>query len=209
MSLPGINTPDEQAFPNRVVDSQSTLPYRASGTAVLAATNVPEDLVLVSALRRFENKASVAVGTHTGSGNAAVLTDSTADFLNWGVEIGDTVFNTTDGSSVVITDVTAVTITGVLTGGTDNDWDASDVYRVDKTLSHQGGRAETIRRFTVVTDLDIYLEIDGEAASGTHYAHVKAGEAFDSGGIRIVSRISIINTTGSETPQVRWAVWGL
>jgi len=68
-------------------------------------------------------------GTHTGANNAAVLTDAAA---NWTVNglIGLTISNLTDISSVVITANTANTVTGVLTGGTDNDWDAGDVYSI-------------------------------------------------------------------------------
>lgn len=66
-------------------------------------------------------------GTHTGSANAAVLTDSTK---SWTVSqwVGYRIKNTTDGSYAIITANTATTITGTLMGGTDNDWDASDAY---------------------------------------------------------------------------------
>ena len=68
-------------------------------------------------------------GTHTGSNNASVLTDSTAA---WVVNdlIGSTITNDTDGSSVVITANTATTITGTLTGGAENDWDTDDAYTI-------------------------------------------------------------------------------
>jgi hypothetical protein len=66
-------------------------------------------------------------GTHTGSANAATLTDSTKSWTTnqW---VGYRIRNTTDGSFTTITANTATTVTGVLQGGTDNDWDASDVY---------------------------------------------------------------------------------
>lgn len=66
-------------------------------------------------------------GAHDGSANAAVLTDSTKSWTNdqW---IGYRIRNTTDGSFATITDNTSTTITGVLEGGTDNDWDVSDAY---------------------------------------------------------------------------------
>lgn len=66
-------------------------------------------------------------GSHTGAANAAVLTDSTK---SWTVNqwVGYRIRNTTDGSFTTITANTATTITGVLQGGTDNDWDASDAY---------------------------------------------------------------------------------
>lgn len=66
-------------------------------------------------------------GTHDGSGNAAILSDSTA---SWTADalIGLTIFNITDGSYGTITDNDTTTVTATLAGGTDNDWDASDVY---------------------------------------------------------------------------------
>jgi hypothetical protein len=68
-------------------------------------------------------------GTHTGSNNVAILTDSTKSWTNdqW---IGYRIRNLTDGSFATITDNDATTITATLQGGTDNDWDTSDAYRI-------------------------------------------------------------------------------
>lgn len=68
-------------------------------------------------------------GRHDGAANAPVLTNTNAA---WTIDehIGKTLTNVTDGSSTVVTSNTATTITGVLSGGTDNDWDISDVYRI-------------------------------------------------------------------------------
>jgi len=81
-------------------------------------------------------QATVA-GDHDGGGNAAVLTDSTATFVVDGITVGDKIDNITDGSSSTVTAVTATTVTGVLVSGTDNDWDANDIYRIGlaKTVS--------------------------------------------------------------------------
>jgi len=70
-------------------------------------------------------------GTHDGSSGASVLTDSTQ---SWDAsEFEDrskSIFNLTDGSFGKITASTATTISHSegLSGGTDNDWDAGDVY---------------------------------------------------------------------------------
>jgi hypothetical protein len=66
-------------------------------------------------------------GTHTGALNQATLTDSTK---SWVVNelVGKWIYNITDGSKVIITANTATTVTGVLAGGTDNDWDTDDAY---------------------------------------------------------------------------------
>ena len=68
-------------------------------------------------------------GSHTGSSGAAILTDTTKA---WGVDalVGKTITNTTDSSTATITSNTQQTITGTLSGGTDNDWDASDAYTI-------------------------------------------------------------------------------
>ncbi len=71
-------------------------------------------------------------GSHTGVDDVAVLTDSTQA---WTVDalIGLQVFNETDGSSAFITDNDATTVTGILTGGTGNDWDTDDIYEINNS----------------------------------------------------------------------------
>ncbi len=209
MSLPGLHKHDEMDFPKTVKDSVTTLPFFSGDTTQLGTTAIPQDLVLVSALRRFENKTFIAEGLHTAAGNAAVLTDSTGDFLNWGVEVGDTVFNDTDSSSTTITAVTATTITGVLAGGTDDDWDTSDVYHVNKAVSHQAAKAEEIRKIRIITDQECYIRFDGEASATRHDIHLNAGDSFNEDNIRIISRISFINVQSTETPTLRWTVYGV
>ncbi len=72
-------------------------------------------------------------GSHTGDGDSSVLTDGNATFQDDGIEAGDIIFNTTDGSYGTISAVTSTTITANLTGGTDNDWDTDDAYTTAKT----------------------------------------------------------------------------
>lgn len=76
----------------------------------------------------FETEKAHA-GTHTGAANQAVLTDSAASFVADNL-IGMTIVNVTDGSSTTITDNDETTITGVLSGGTDDDWDNGDEYYI-------------------------------------------------------------------------------
>jgi len=66
-------------------------------------------------------------GSHTGSNNASVLTDSTK---NWTANalVGYSVLNLTDGSRGVITANTSTTVTASLRGGTQNDWDTDENY---------------------------------------------------------------------------------
>jgi len=71
------------------------------------------------------------IGSHDGANNAAVLTDTTR-ITPWDVNqlVGMTITNQTDGSTSTITSNTATTVTGVLSGGTDNDWDIGDDYLI-------------------------------------------------------------------------------
>lgn len=68
-------------------------------------------------------------GDHDGSDNASVLTDSSKSWTTnqW---VGYRLYNLTDGSSGAITANTGTTITATLAGGTDNDWDGSDLYEI-------------------------------------------------------------------------------
>ncbi len=207
MGLPGIRKQNEEDFPRSVKESVSTHPFFLGGETQLTTTDVDETLVLVGDLRRFENDTNVATGADTGAGNLAVLTDSAGDFINKGVEVGDTVTNDTKAESAVITGVTATVITGELSGA--EDWDNGNLYSIDKTLSHQGARAEEIRKWRITTDLDIYLRYDGDVSSGQHTLRLNAGESINEDNLRIVSRISFINVTNPERPTLRWYVAGL
>ena len=73
-------------------------------------------------------------GTHTGAADQAVLTDSTKTWTTNEL-VGYTIYNTTDGSFGIITANTTNTVTATLEGGTDNDWDASDAYKIAKGLN--------------------------------------------------------------------------
>jgi len=71
-------------------------------------------------------------GTHTAADSSTIMTDIAASFPVDAL-IGATINNTTDGSSGVITDNTATTVTvASLSGGSDNSWDdaANDAYTI-------------------------------------------------------------------------------
>ena len=69
-------------------------------------------------------------GTHDGASNNADLIDTGRDFTTLGIRIGDIAKNVTDGSQGTITAIVDDTITATLSGGTDDDWDAADVYNI-------------------------------------------------------------------------------
>lgn len=68
-------------------------------------------------------------GTHTGSNNAATLTYSSGTWTTNAL-VGLLIENTTDGSTGTITANTATTVTATLSGGTDNDWDTGDAFKI-------------------------------------------------------------------------------
>ena len=68
-------------------------------------------------------------GTHTGANNVAILTDSSKTWIADEL-IGFFIVNITDGSYGIITDNTNNTATVSLTGGTGNDFDTNDTYRI-------------------------------------------------------------------------------
>ncbi|MCK5484824.1 MAG: hypothetical protein KAI86_01340, partial [Desulfobacterales bacterium] len=149
MRMDGSNSAVRGAADNISIES----PYLRQGGKLLKAVGTPGDEIktyidnwgdesnnpqtwttlaetLAAAGQYF---ATVAVaGSHTGSDDSSVLSDSNGDFVNDGIGINDIVFNTTDGSYGVITAVTATTITATLTGGNDNDWDTDDAYTTPK-----------------------------------------------------------------------------
>ncbi len=70
------------------------------------------------------------VYTLTDTNNLATLLDSTKSWLT-DMFVGRTITNITDGSSCAITANTTNTVTCVLSGGTDNDWDVGDNYIIN------------------------------------------------------------------------------
>ncbi|KKK47257.1 hypothetical protein LCGC14_3157030, partial [marine sediment metagenome] len=94
----------------------SSIKYKVDGDTTVAKTSITRH-VLFS-------------GTHDGASNNADLIDTGRDLTTLGIKIGDIAKNVTDGSEGVITAIVGDTITATLSGGTDNDWDVSDVYEI-------------------------------------------------------------------------------
>lgn len=83
-------------------------------------------------------------GTHDGANNSADLIDSTTDFVQFGVQVGDRVVNTTDNCSGYVSSISTTTnpndtlsFSSGLSGGSDDDFDTGDGYSV-KTRSRRG-----------------------------------------------------------------------
>ena len=106
-------------------------------------------------------------GAHTGATSATVLTDANADFVNDGVANGDVVTNLTDGSTGTITGQTGTTITvTALAGGTDNDWDTSDLYSV--SVAAGATNVGTLGTLTEIT-ADLEWELTFTSTTTTTY----------------------------------------
>jgi len=91
-----------------------------------------DNLVTIRTAVRAELADVSITGTHDGCASDAILTDSAGNFIERGVQIGDTIINDTDGSVSTIVSFTATTITAPLAGGTEDDWDVGDVYVIQK-----------------------------------------------------------------------------
>ena len=92
----------------------------------------------------------VYTGEHDAADNNTVMTDSGASFIVDDL-IGETIYNTTDGSSGTITDNTAITVTATLSGGTDNSWQTAgdDDYSITKTTVSAISTQSPIIKFSI------------------------------------------------------------
>lgn len=119
-------------------------------------------------------------GQHTGANNSATLICATGYF--WQQLVGWRVYNITDGSWTTITAVSGdrTTITGVLAGGTDNDWDTNDYYMlmppVGKHESQYPYATETIHVICTpvgCTSMEMRLINNSTGVMGLHQFEVQ------------------------------------
>jgi len=105
-------------------------------------------------------------GSHDGAANAAVLTDTSKSWTV-GEWVGGNIVNSTDGSSGTITANTATTITAVLSGGTENDWDVSDAYSISVNAQSESILTDTTASWTTNAFVGDNLVNDTDGSSGT------------------------------------------
>lgn len=87
----------------------------------------------ISLLRKVpQGTGPLGSGVHSGADAAAVLTQATAGWTTSEL-IGKYIFNETDGSLASITANTATTVTGLLDGGTGDEYDIGDVWSLWET----------------------------------------------------------------------------
>lgn len=118
-----VNIVDSEVSRNQYENLSQTI----VSTLTNAYNNIFNDNHGDDTAKRIDVRQATATGTHDGSNNASVLTDSGASWTVNGL-VGRVIKNTTDGSEGTITANTATTITATLSGGTDNDWDTGDSY---------------------------------------------------------------------------------
>ena len=163
-------------------------------------------------------------GTHTSGTHATIMTDSAAAFKTDAL-IGQVIYNTTDGSSGIVTDNDATTVTvAALAGGGDDQWDTADTYTIEDALLdvympkdayriYEGqSRLDKINQLLHYTGCVKRVEADGKihvfvpVTSGTVYDSeysLAAGHTFFSKAIRnalvIPNRISVKSLKTDDT----------
>lgn len=90
-------------------------------------------------------------GTDDTSTDAAFLTDSGASFTT-DEFVGFIIKNVTDGSEGIITANTGTTVTAILGGGAEDDWDNGDVYLISQGLNSNAAGGISSRFMIKVRD---------------------------------------------------------
>jgi len=141
-------------------------------------------------------------GTHTGALGAAVMTDSTLG-ATVNEFVGYTIKNITDGSQAIITANTATTVTGVLYGGTDNDWDTSDVHHIAKPLNADATQGIS-HRFMIKTR-DLGVDIDRRRLIGTTRRYGNSYKEFKINGTSQGNNVLALEDTTDLNNSTAWA----
>jgi hypothetical protein len=141
-------------------------------------------------------------GTHTGAANQAVLTDSTLGATT-DEFVGYLIKNITDGSQAIITANTATTVTGVLYGGTDNDWDAGDVHHIAVPLNADSGQGIS-HRFLLKTRED-GVDIDRRRLIGISRRYGNTYSEFKINGTSQGNNVLALSDTGDLNNTTAWA----
>jgi hypothetical protein len=144
----------------------------------------------------------VVQGTHDGSSGAAVLTDSGEAWTTneW---VGYTIKNTTDGSQALITANDATTITGVLYGGTENDWDAADAYHIARPLN--GDSTQGISHRFMIKTRDKGVDIDRRRLVGTTRRYYNTYGEFKINGTSQGNNVLALTDSNDLNNNTAWA----
>ena len=136
---------------------------------------------------------------HDGAGNATAFQDATHNFVALGVIVGDVVRNVTDGGSIAtiraIEDGGATNdklVVGSIEGGTDNDYDASDVVEIYDRHAQRGLGAEKWTDTEVEDGLAQAQKIVAIRFGGVEKYHIH-------GDIKVMSKIDLTVQSGTFT----------
>lgn len=139
------------------------------------------------------------------SASAAFMTDSGEAFTVDGL-IGWTIYNITDGSSAVITDNTATTVTGTLSGGTDNDWDSGDKYVIGYKLAEitipNGATLGSIYYKDIANTYNVSGTGITTSTSTDYYKRRGPAEIFAGEQLVVVSTVLGVGSAGAFQPYV-------
>lgn len=148
-----------------------------------------------------------ATPTHDGSANAATLTDSSESYTTneW---VGYTIYNVTDGSQGLVTANTGTTVTAILYGGTDNDWDVGDAYVFGAPLNANAG-AGISHRFMLKTrssgaDIDGRRLIGVARRFGNTYSEFKVNGTSRGNNVFALSDAADLNNATSPATVSTW-----
>ncbi|MCK5615601.1 hypothetical protein KAR91_77770 [Candidatus Pacearchaeota archaeon] len=144
----------------------------------------------------------VVEGAHDGAGDAAVLQDSGESWVTneW---VGYTIKNITDGSQALITANAGTTITGILYGGTDNDWDVSDDYHIAKPLN--GDAAQGISHRFMLKTRDLGVDIDRRRLIGTSRRYYNTYAEFKINGTSQGNNVLALSDSNDLNNTTAWA----
>jgi hypothetical protein len=141
-------------------------------------------------------------GTHDGSPDASMLQDSSQ---SWTVDewAGYWVINVTDGSVGLITENGLNTITATLYGGTENDWDVSDVYNIAVPINSDSAAGISHRFMVKVRDFGV--DIDRRRLIGQNRRYTKTYGEFPINGTSPGNNVLALSDSDDLNNTTAWA----
>lgn len=201
----GFNVDDnaiEHLFDGTVIQGSNLTEERWDGIVNFGNTNAHIQVLQDGAILSddFWNYGKEA-GTHTGGADEAILTDSTLG-ATVNEFVGFTIKNITDGSRAIITANTATTVTGVLYGGTENDWDNGDIHHIAVPLN--GDSAQGIsHRFMIKTKV-LGVDIDRRRLLGTSRRYFNTFSEFPINGTSQGNNVLALKDTNDLNNTTAW-----